>query len=329
MHFQSLKIVCFGGGTGLPSLLSGLKKNPWLDITAVVNMFDSGGSSGELRDRFGILPPGDILKCLLALAEDERSARQLLLKRIEHIKSPGHTGGNALLYALEKVFGSYPDALDALGQMLSIRGSVIPVSVERGSLCATFTDGTVARNEVKVDKGIHAGKIVERLYLEPQHNPIIAVAASPDAINAIAKADMLCVGPGSLYTSVLSNFLPDGIRAALCASSAPIVFICNLLTEGEGMRGHTVSRAVNAIEYAAGRPISAVVCNTALPEEATLMRYAEEHKSPILPVPDDAWLGRRLVTAPLWIDPVIARHDADRIATLVFALTQTHCVARV
>ena len=139
-----MRITCFGGGTGLPSLLSGLKKNPWIDVTAVVSMFDSGGSSGALRDRYGILPPGDILKCLLALAEDEKGARKILLKRINHATSPGHTGGNLLLFALERIYGSYPDAVDALAQILSVKGRVIPVSLEPSSLCARYDDGSEA-----------------------------------------------------------------------------------------------------------------------------------------------------------------------------------------
>lgn len=312
--FEKMKIVCFGGGTGLPSLLSGLKKNPWLDVTAIVSMFDSGGSSGVLRDRFGILPPGDILKCLLALSEDEKAARALLLRRIEHKQMPGHTGGNLLLYALEKVYGNYPDAIRALGQILSIHGTVVPVSIEKSSLGAEYEDGSRAKNEVEVDDGVRKGKKIARLFLEP------SVQASPDALDAIRRADVLVAGPGSLYTSVLPNFLPTGIRDAVVASRAPVIFICNLLSEGKGMEGMGVKEIVQTVEAELGRPVANVVVNTAVPDDDVVMRYAAESKYPLRPGGED--LDGRLVSADLWTDRSIARHDSMKLAELVFALTQ-------
>jgi len=164
-NFPQLKVVCFGGGTGLPSLLSGLKHNPWFDITAIVNMFDSGGSSGELRDRFGILPPGDILKCLLAFSGHEQQAREMLLKRIKNSKSSVHTGENALLLGLEKIFGDFLAAIDALGQLLSIRGKVIPVAQETATLRALFYDGLICKSETSVDVGVSEGRFVKRFFL--------------------------------------------------------------------------------------------------------------------------------------------------------------------
>lgn len=310
--FEKTKIVCFGGGTGLPSLLSGLKKNPWLEVTAVVSMFDSGGSSGVLRDRFGILPPGDILKCLLALSEDEAAARKILLRRIEHREMPGHTGGNLLLFALEKLYGNYPDAINALGQILSIRGNVIPVSLEKSSLCAEYEDGSAACSEVEVDAGMQAGKRIRRLFLEP------SVRASQSAIHAIERADVLCVGPGSLYTSVLPNFLPTGIKEIVASSRAPIIFICNLLTEGRGMEKMGVREIVEIVESVAGR-LSVVVTNRSIPDNEIMMRYTGEAKHPIRP-PDGDDLGGRLVIADLWTDPAIARHDSERLASLVFGI---------
>ena len=177
--YSHKKVVCFGGGTGLPALLSGLKDNPWLEITAVVNMFDTGGSSGELKDRFGILPPGDVLKCLLALSTQESYARELLQKRIRNHNFFGHTGGNVLLLGLEKVFGDYITAVDALGQLLSIKGRVVPVTLEQSTLSARYKDGSVYRGETSVDIGIHEGKVLSDLFLEPR------VSASKQAIDAI------------------------------------------------------------------------------------------------------------------------------------------------
>ena len=311
-QFSKIKVVCFGGGTGLPSLLTGLKKNPWFEITAVVNMFDSGGSSGELKDRFGILPPGDILKCLLALSEHEVAARKILLKRIQNERMPGHTGGNVLLMALENVYGDYLSAVGALGQILSIKGSVVPVTLGHAALCASYADGSVQKGETQVDSGLGDGKEITRLFLEP------AVQASPDALRAIGEADVLCIGPGSFYTSVLPNFLPVGIREAIAASSAPAIFICNLLTEGAGMRGFDIPKLVRIVEEAIGRPLTRIIANKSRPQASVLERYAQEHKHPILA--DEAALSdERVLAADLWLEPSIARHDPASPANLVFA----------
>ena len=314
-NLKKINVVCFGGGTGLPSLLRGLKTIPELNLTAVVNMFDTGGSSGELRDKFGILPPGDILKCLLALAEDDASARKILLKRIRHDEHPGHTGGNVLLMGLEKVYGDYLDAVNALGQILSIRGRVLPITLTQGTLCAMYKDGFISKGEVNVDAHLFDGREVEKLFLEPH------VEASTEAKEAIRAADVLCVGPGSFYTSVISNFLPKGVKESIISSKAPIIFICNLLTEGLGMRNHTVASVVNSLEQYLGRGVSAVIVNTKVPEKKVLERYAAERKHPLLPnVANLGKLDPLIVPDDLWLDSGIARHDSERLAHLVFSV---------
>ncbi len=308
-----MKIVCFGGGTGLPSLLSGLKTNPWIEATAIVSMFDSGGSSGVLRDRYGILPPGDIMRCMLALSEDEKTARKILLKRINHTLVPGHTGGNLLLYALESVYGSYPAAVDALGQILSIKGTVIPVSLEASSLCARYEDGSKACNEVEVDDGLKNGKGISAVMLEPS-----ATAYAP-AFEAIRTTDAICIGPGSFYTSILPNFLPIGIREVIAATRVPVIFISNLLTEGKGMEDMSVSKMVAMLESYIGRPVTNVIMNSAVPGQELIDRYASEGKT-ILSLGDAALLGNRVLSAPIWTDLEIARHDSEKLAQLVYAL---------
>jgi uncharacterized cofD-like protein len=317
---DKLNIVCFGGGTGLPSLLVGLKRNPWLNVTAVVNMFDTGGSSGELRDHFGILPPGDVLKCLLALANKEGYARNLLLKRIPHDRYPGHTGGNVLLMGLEKVYGSQIDAIDALGQLLFIRGRVVPVALEHSTLCMRYTDDTIARGETSVDMGIHEGKKPKELYLDP------VVDASPQAINAIRNADAICIGPGSFYTSVLPNLLPHGIRQAITESAAPIIYVANLLQEGRGMYDHTIESSMATIESYAGRLVTFAVANDVWPQTHSpmKMRYVSEGKRPLVSRANDRASGLdcdpRIIFASLWQDNKIARHDSDRLAALIFTI---------
>ncbi len=170
MRLRVLKVGCFGGGTGLPSLLGGLKHNPWVDLHAIVTMFDSGGSSGQLRDELGVLPPGDVLKCALALARNEREAREILLARLpmlEHGRLAGHTGGNLLLSMMEQYTGDFMAAVDGLRALLGCRGHVWPITVERATLCAEYADGSTTRGEVEVDAGQAGGRPIGRLWLDP------------------------------------------------------------------------------------------------------------------------------------------------------------------
>src|SRR5512139_1246689 len=181
MYLRVMKVGCFGGGTGLPSVLGGLKQNPWLDLNAIVTMFDSGGSSGQLRDELGVLPPGDVLKCALALARNEREARRLLLSRLpmlEDSRLAGHTGGNLLLSMMEQYSGSFLSGVEGLRALLGCRGRVWPVSIEQASLCARYADGVSARGEVDVDAGLDRGHAIENVWLDPpvQIHPVVASA---------------------------------------------------------------------------------------------------------------------------------------------------------
>src|SRR5436190_19280568 len=218
MHLRELRVGCFGGGTGLPSLLGGLKSNPWVHADAVVTMFDSGGSSGVLRDELGVLPPGDVLKCALALARNEREARRVLLARLpalEQSRLGGHTGGNLLLSMMEQYSGDFLAAVDALRALLGCAGRVWPVSVEQATLCAEYGDGRRTRGEVEVDLGHDAGHGVTRLWLEPE------AAILPAAAEAIAGFEAAVIGPGSFYTSLMPIFLVKGAAEAVRKVNGP------------------------------------------------------------------------------------------------------------
>ena len=187
MKLRTLNVGCFGGGTGLPSLLGGLKTNPWLIVHAVVTMFDSGGSSGQLRDELGVLPPGDVLRCALALARNEREARNVLLARLsmpEHARLRGHTGGNLLLSMMERYSGDFLAAVDGLRALLGCEGHVWPVTTEPASICAEYGDGSSTRGEVEVDAGQSAGHAITRLWLEPDVHLHAAAASAIGALDA-------------------------------------------------------------------------------------------------------------------------------------------------
>jgi uncharacterized cofD-like protein len=314
MQLRVLNVGCFGGGTGLPSLLGGLKTNPWLRVNAVVTMFDSGGSSGQLRDELGVLPPGDILKCALALSRNGREARRVLLARLptlEHARLGGHTGGNLLLSMMERYSGDFIDAVDGLRALLGCRGRVWPVSVEQASVCAEYDDGSITRGEVEVDAGQSSGRPVRRIWLEPP------VSIHPAVASAITQFETVIIGPGSFYTSLMPIFLVRGVAEALAAMKGPIILIANLLTEGRGMTGFTAAEAVARIEEAIQRRVDVVISNVRWPSPQVLSRYALEHKHPLLPgsLPDHC----ELVGGEFWTSD-IARHDRLRLAYAVWTV---------
>ncbi len=314
MRLRILNVGCFGGGTGLPSLLGGLKNNPWLLVHAIVTMFDSGGSSGQLRDELGVLPPGDVLRCALALARNEREARNVLLARLsmpEHARLRGHTGGNLLLSMMERYSGDFLAAVDGLRALLGCEGHVWPVTTEPASICAEYGDGSATKGEVEVDAGQTAGHAITRLWLEPDVRLHAAAGA------AIGALDAVVIGPGSFYTSLMPILLVRGAPEAVRAVPGPIVLVTNLLTEGRGMWGFTAGEAVRRMGDVLGRPVDVVIVDSSTPSPATLTRYLEEHKRPL--ERGDIPSSCEVVEGEFWSSD-IARHDRRRLAQAVWAV---------
>jgi uncharacterized cofD-like protein len=315
MELRELHIGCVGGGTGLPSLLGGLKGNPWLRLSAIVTMFDSGGSSGQLSDELGVLPPGDVLKCALALSRNEREARRVLLSRLptleHHERLAGHTGGNLLLSMMEQYSGDFIAAVDGLRALLGCKGRVWPVSVEPASICAEYGDGSETRGEVEVDAGQSRGHDVKRVWLEPE------VSIHPVVADAIPTFDAVIIGPGSFFTSLVPPLLVKGVKEALAQMPGPIILIANLLTEGSGTAGSSAADAARWISRLVGRPVDVVIANTGGPSQEAVLRYAAEHKHPLgLGVLDS---GTEPVLGSFW-QSEIARHDRRRLAFAVWAV---------
>jgi uncharacterized cofD-like protein len=283
-------------------------------VNAVVTMFDSGGSSGQLRDELGVLPPGDILKCALALSRNAREARRVLLARLptlEHARLGGHTGGNLLLSMMQRYSGDFLDAIDGLRALLGCRGRVWPVSVQQASVCAEYGDGSQTRGEVEVDAGQTSGRFVRRIWLEPP------VSIHPAVHQAITEFDAAIIGPGSFYTSLMPIFLVRGVSDALAGMKGPIILIANLLTEGRGMVGFTAADEVARIEEAIQRHIDVVITNVKWPSTKVLTRYAAEHKEPLDAgrLPDHC----EQVGGEFWTSE-IARHDRLRLAYAVWSV---------
>jgi uncharacterized cofD-like protein len=261
-----------------------------------------------------VLPPGDILKCALALARNAREARRVLLARLptlEHAKLGGHTGGNLLLSMMQSYSGDFLSAIDGLRALLGCRGRVWPVSVQQASVCAEYGDGLTTRGEVEVDAGQTSGQFVRRIWLEPP------VSIHPAVSKAIAEFDAVIIGPGSFYTSLMPIFLVDGVADALSRMKGPVILITNLLTEGRGMAGFTAAAAVARIEDAIGRKVDVVIANVKGPSQQALDRYAVEHKEPLV-------LGTlpahcEVVGGEFWTSE-IARHNRPRLAYAIWSI---------
>ena len=277
-------------------------------------MFDSGGSSGQLRDELGVLPPGDVLKCALALARNEGEARRVLLARLpmlENDRLAGHTGGNLLLSMMEQYSGDFLAAVDGLRALLDCRGRVWPVSVDAATICAEYDDGGVIRGEMEVDATQRHGGRVSRVWLEPD------ALIHPRVDEAMRAFDAVVIGPGSFFTSIMPPLLVRGVADALAEMTGPVVYIANLLTEGSGMGGFTAADAAGWIERAIGRPVDVVIANTGRPSAETVARYAAEQKHPL--ELGELADGCEPVLGQFWFRD-IARHDRRRLALAVWAV---------
>lgn len=345
---SGLRIVVIGGGTGLSTLLSGLKAHvgaevggPGDGLTAVVTVTDNGGSSGRLREEFNILPPGDIRNCMVALAEDEQLMTQLFRHRFDGVGHlGGHSFGNLFLTALTAVTGDFLEAVKASSEVLAIKGRIYPSTTESVHLIAEMRDGRVVHGEREI---ADAGGRVSRLSLSrPDCRPLA------ETLEAIAGADLVVLGPGSLFTSVIPNLLVPGIPEAIAATRAPKLFICNCMTQRGETEGFTVEDHLRAIaEHAPDVAPDAVIANALPVSEAARAKYLEEGAAQVtlgfgrpssLPEPGEREItlpgtaGRRsrLLSLNVIDETAVVRHDAKKLARAVLdiaAETRTRIAA--
>ncbi len=314
-----LKITTIGGGSGQYALLSGLRDVNDIDITAIVSMVDSGGSTGRLRDELGILPPGDVLKCLLALSPQREIARALLLRRFDKDKRlKGHNAGNMLLTMLSRYTGSFPTGIQALGEILNVNGTILPVTTDRATLVAELTDGTRIFGESAIDvpRGGQPSKIKD-VYLVPHHSGCIT--AYPPAIDAIRDADYIIVGPGDLFTSILSNIVVPGIKDAITKTAATLMFVVNIMTKFGETHNYCGNDFIHKLEEGIGRKVQIAICNCTKPEAPVLAEY-QKQEAEFVALSDDPefWRDRKLyLTDLLETSGRIVRHDAQKLARLI------------
>jgi uncharacterized cofD-like protein len=304
------RIVAIGGGTGLSMLLSGLKLHS-SNVTAIVTVTDTGGSSGILRDEFDILPPGDIRNCLVALADAEPLIRDLFQYRFEEGGLKGHSFGNLFITALSKVTGDFERAIKESSKVLAIRGRVIPSTLNQVSLVAEFVDGRVIEGETNITG---YGKTIKRVSLKPPDCP-----ATPEALEAIENAELIVMGPGSLYTSILPNLLIKDIMERIVDSSALKIFIVNAMTQpGETDHHSAYDHLQSLISHTDPRILDVCFVNTGTIPKHVLARYQEAFAYPIKL--DTAMIREKgyevLEGDMLKVDDQV-RHNSEKLAKLM------------
>lgn len=265
------KVVVIGGGTGTFTVLQGLKKYP-LDITAIISMADDGGSTGLLRDELGVLPPGDLRQALVALSADAPVLRDLFNYRFEEGGLKGHNFGNLLISALEKVTGSPDQAIIEAGNILAIKGHVIPVTTDEMRLCARDKKGHEVEGEHLIEQYLWEERTdLDKLWLAND------CAIHPLADKSVREADLVVIAPGSIFTSIIPNLLVKGMTDALQETKGKVVYVANLMTERGQTNGYFVEDFAEAIEeYLKGGALDYVIYNTETPKPNLLERYKKE-----------------------------------------------------
>ncbi len=308
------KIVTIGGGTGLSTILHGLKE--FTDHnTAVVTVADDGGSSGRLREQFDILPPGDIRNCLVALADAEPLMHKLFQFRFDKDSEfSGHNFGNLFITVMTQLTGDFEQAIKESSKVLAIRGHVIPSTLSKVTLVAKYKDGTQTEGEAKIAE---ARRPIDSVYLNPESN-----AATPEAIKAIEDADIIVLGPGSLYTSIIPNFLIKDITQAVVKSRALKFYICNIMTEhGETDNFSTSDHLRVLIAHSHPRVVDYCIVNSGKVPQDLIEKYKTENASFVsLDAERIRSLGYRVIADNLVSIKGVIRHDAMKLAQIIITV---------
>ena len=313
------RVAVIGGGTGLSTLLLGLKEYTE-NITAIVTVTDDGGSSGKLRREFGMLPPGDIRNCILALANTSTTMSRLLNYRFDSGSLEGQSFGNLFLLALNNICGSFEEAVSNMNRILAVTGQVLPVCTQNVALEALFADGSrvvgeTAITSAKKDKNLD----IQSVRLLPE-----GVTALPQALRAIREAELIVLGPGSLYTSIIPNLLVEGVSEALHASDALKIYALNVMTQdGETEHYSAADHAAAILQH--GGDIDVCLYNTQEIPDRLAARYMPEGSEPLRPIPEDfRRMGIRLFGGDMLSrNGQLARHDPLRLAYNVMLAAET------
>jgi uncharacterized cofD-like protein len=310
------RIVSLGGGTGLSSLLRGLKKCD-ADLSAIVTVTDDGGSSGRLREELGVLPPGDIRNCMIALSEDEHLMSRLFRFRFNSDGSlHNHSFGNLFLTAMAGVTGDFAEAVHLTSEVLAIKGVIYPLTNSNVSLNAELEDGSIVRGETRITG---SNQRIRRVYLNPAD-----ARALPNALKAIGTADVITIGPGSLYTSLIPNLLVREVVAAIHDSPATKIYIQNIMTQPGETVGYSAADHVKALsDHCDGLMFPNILVNNREPSSSILKKYDAE-RAALVDIDKDRLraLQLNIVERDLLAEDGVVRHDPDRLAGAVFEMAR-------
>ncbi len=328
MNYFMKNIVTVGGGTGSYTLLRGLKKYNDIHINAIVSMADDGGSTGRLRDELGVLPPGDVRQCLVALSEHTETVRKLMNYRFEEGGLTGHNFGNIFLAALEKVAGTFTSGVSIAGEILKIKGEVIPVTEDIATLAIKLKNGDVLIGENSINHGNVQSSGVSSIYFEKE------VRINKHAHDAIMHADLIVLGPGNLFCSILPNLIVKGFKEALKESRAKIVIPINLTNKKEHTENWTVNDYVNEIEKIIERKVDLILINNHLPSKEQIELYKIKEGDGVMVtnnMKDNRIIEKDLLSTEITsfekTDTIqttrsFIRHDSDKLAEAVVSLLE-------
>lgn len=310
------KILAIGGGTGLSTLLKGIK-NYSSDITAIVTMADDGGGSGVLRRSFGMLPPGDVRNCLLALSDIEPEMNTLLSHRFEKGELKGQSFGNLFLLAMNEIYGSFEEAVKMASSILRVKGTVMPITVNDVNIEATYDDKSKAFGEsILPAEAIKDNKKIKRVELCPKD-----VEPLDGVITAINKADIILIGPGSLYTSIIPNLLVEGVTEAILSSPAKKIYVQNVMTQHGETDEMSVKDHVEAIFEHSDRIFDSIIINNKVLSEDLKKKYQEEYQEQIFLTDDDKKFleeeGIDYTQGDCLDDGDYARHDSEKLSNMI------------
>lgn len=319
------KVTVIGGGTGTFVVLSGLKKYE-LDLGAIVTMMDSGGSTGRLRDQLGVLPPGDLRQCMVALSDATDLWRKLFLYRFENGDLKGHNFGNIFLSALEKVCDDYDTVIDTASSILQTKGPVMPVTFEKAHLCVEYENGNMLKGESIIDEDNPEKSRIKRAYLEPD------VAVNPAAVERVRESDYIIIGPGDLYTSIIPVFLVGNLKEAVANSNAKIIYNLNLMTKMGQTSGYAGLDFIKDLEKYIGRAPDFVTVNNGMIPPSVVEWYAEHDESPVRNNLHESEFKGTIIEEDILnrvhiekntsdsLTRSILRHDSDKLAKIINAI---------
>lgn len=311
---NKIRICCIGGGTGLFNLLMGIKSISGTLLTSIVSMSDDGGSSGKLKADFGILPPGDIRRSLIALSNAPLVTNEVMQYRFEKGEGlKGHNLGNLFLTALTEIKGSMAEAVRNCGDILNIQGIVLPVTSNQTTLCAQFENGKIIKGEHKIDlaEERNPNLHIDNIWHEPQ------TQLDTNAYSSLLSADIIIIGPGDLFTSIITNFAVKGLTEAIKKSKAKKIYICNLMTKpGETANYESYHHIRDIVKFLGGDFLDYIIASNTKLSESAKRKYAQKHQYPVK-ISDEQIIRQvtkaKIITADSGHETLLVRHDISKI----------------